>query len=95
MSSDNRKVHLYITGKVQGVFFRQTLKVVAKKNNSRGWVRNLEDGRVEAMIEGRNVDISHIIEWCNTGPANSRVEQVEIKDEKYIKDEFSDFNVLY
>ena len=47
-----KQIHLFIRGKVQGVFFRQAIKVIAKKNNITGWVRNLDDGRVEALLEG-------------------------------------------
>ena len=47
---ENQRVHIFISGKVQGVFFRQALKVIAKKNNVVGWVRNLIDKRVEAIL---------------------------------------------
>ena len=57
------RVHILVSGKVQGVFFRQALKVVAKKNNVLGWVRNLKDGRVEAILEGDNKSINSVIEW--------------------------------
>lgn len=88
------RVHLFIKGKVQGVFFRQALKVMAKKNNVNGWVRNLNDGRVEAVLEGEDVDVSTLVEWAHGGSANARVEDVEIKNEKY-KEEFTKFDVLY
>ncbi|MFM7795292.1 MAG: acylphosphatase [Candidatus Nitrosotenuis sp.] len=88
------RVHLFIKGKVQGVFFRQAMKVTAKKNNATGWVRNLKDGRVEAVIEGDDLDVSNIVEWCHGGPANARVEDVEIRNEKYTG-EFAKFEVLY
>ena len=55
-----QRVHLLVSGKVQGVFFRQALKVVAKKNNVLGWVRNLKDGRVEAILEGDNKSINSV-----------------------------------
>lgn len=90
----NLRVRLFIKGKVQGVFFRQALKVRAKKNNVNGWVRNLKDGRVEALLEGEDADVSTLIEWCHAGSANARVEDIEIKNEKY-KGEFSKFEVLY
>jgi len=90
----NLRVRLFIKGKVQGVFFRQALKVRAKKNNVNGWVRNLKDGRVEALLEGEDADVSTLIEWCHAGSANARVEDIEIKNEKY-KGEFSKFEVFY
>ena len=89
-----QRVRLFIKGKVQGVFFRQALKVTAKKNNVLGWVRNLKDGRVEALLEGEDENVSALVEWCHGGSANARVEDIEIKNENY-KGEFSKFDVLY
>ena len=89
-----QRVHLLVSGKVQGVFFRQALKVVAKKNNVLGLVRNLKDGRVEAILEGDNKSINSIIEWTHIGPANSRVDDIEVSNEEF-KNEFSTFDVLY
>ena len=89
-----QRVRLFVTGKVQGVFFRQTLKVIAKKNDIFGWVKNLKDGRVEAVLEGEGEKIDRLIEWAHGGSANARVEDVEIRNEKFIE-EFSKFDVLY
>ncbi|MGY5142892.1 MAG: acylphosphatase [Candidatus Nitrosopumilus sp. bin_32a] len=89
-----QRVRLYVTGKVQGVFFRQTLKVMAKKNDVFGWVKNLKDGRVEAVLEGDGEKIDRLIEWAHGGPANARVEDVAIHNEKFTE-EFSKFDVLY
>ncbi len=89
-----QRVRLFIKGNVQGVFFRQALKVMAKKNKVNGWVRNLSDGRVEAVLEGEDVDVSSLVEWAHAGSANARVEDIEIKNEKY-KEEFTKFEVLY
>jgi len=89
-----QRVHLLVSGKVQGVFFRQALKVVAKKNNVLGCVRNLQDGRVEAILEGDNKSINSVIEWTRIGPANSRVDDIEVSNEEF-KNEFSMFDVLY
>ena len=89
-----QRVRLFVRGKVQGVFFRQALKVMAIKNNVTGWVRNLEDGRVEALLDGNIDDVNAVIEWAHDGPANSRVDDIEIKDEVF-KDEFMTFEVLY
>ena len=89
-----QRIHLLVSGKVQGVFFRQALKVVAKKNNVLGWVRNLTDKRVEAILEGDNNSVNSIIEWARVGPANSRVDGVEVSNEEF-KNEFSTFEVAY
>ena len=90
----SKRVRIFVTGKVQGVFFRQTLKVMAKKNDIFGWVKNLEDGRVESILEGDEEKINRLVEWVHSGPANSRVEYVEVQNEKSIA-EFSKFDVLY
>ena len=89
-----QRVRLFVTGKVQGVFFRQTLKVMAKKNDVFGWVKNLKDGKVESVLEGEGEKINRLIEWVHGGPANARVEDVEIHNEKFTE-EFSKFDVLY
>ena len=90
----NQRIRIFVTGKVQGVFFRQALKVTAKKNDVFGWVRNLDDGRVEAVLEGDEERVSRLVEWAHGGPANARVTDVEIKNEKYTN-EFAKFEVLY
>ena len=90
----NQCVRIFVKGKVQGVFFRQALKVMAKKKNVSGWVKNLKDGRVEALFEGEDLDVSSIVEWCHAGSANARVEDIKIKNEKF-KGEFSKFEDLY
>ena len=89
-----QRVHILVSGNVQGVFFRQALKVVAKKNNVSGWVRNLKDRRVEAVFEGDSKSISSVIEWAHIGPANSRIDDIEVINEEF-KNEFSTFDVLY
>ncbi|MCV0411859.1 acylphosphatase [Nitrosarchaeum sp.] len=89
-----QRIRIFVKGKVQGVFFRQALKVMAKKNNVFGWVKNLKDGRVEAVLEGDEEKVNRLIEWSHGGPANARVEDVEIRNEKFIG-EFSKFDVLY
>ena len=89
-----QRVHILVSGKVQGVFFRQALKVIAKKNNIFGWVRNLTDKRVEATLEGYNKSVNLVIEWAKIGPANSHVDNIEINNEEF-KNEFSTFEVLY
>lgn len=90
----NRRVRIFISGKVQGVFFRQALKVMAIKTGVSGWVRNLDDGRVEAVLEGRKKDVDKLVEWSHGGPANARVLQVTICAEEF-SSEFSKFEVLY
>ena len=91
---EQQRVRLLVSGKVQGVFFSQALKVVAKKNNVSGWVRNLKDKRVEVVLEGDNKSINSVIAWARIGPANSRVDDIEVGNEEF-KNEFLTFDVLY
>ena len=91
---ENQRVHIFISGKVQGVFFRQALKVIAKKNNVSGWVRNLPDKRVEAILEGDSKSVNLVVEWAKIGPANSHVDDIQISNEEF-RNEFSTFEVLY
>ena len=88
------RVHLFIKGRVQGVFFRESTRIKAKQLEINGWVKNLNDGRVEAVFEGENEKIKKIIKWAEKGPIISRVDDVEIKEEEY-KDEFKNFEIRY
>lgn len=87
-------MHLYISGKVQGVYFRQGMKEAAEKNNVNGWVRNLPDKRVEAVLEGAESNVEAVIDWSRIGPPGGVVEDLQIKEEKH-KGEFSNFEILY
>jgi len=87
-------VHILIRGKVQGDFFRQALKVLAIKNNVYGWVRNLKDNHVEALLEGDSNAVNLIVEWAHHGPANARVYEIKFNNEEF-KNEFTTFEVLY
>ena len=87
-------VHILVTGKVQGVFFRQATKVIAIKNHVTGWVKNLESGQVEILLEGKDQNVNSIVEWCHNGPANSRVDEIKIKQQKF-SGQYSNFEVRY
>ena len=89
-----QRIRIIVTGKVQGVFFRQTLKAIARKNGVSGWVRNRKDGRVEAILEGDMSGVGRLVEWAHGGPANARVEDVEIRNEEYAS-KFAEFDVRY
>ena len=89
-----KRIHIFVTGRVQGVFFRQSTKVMAIKNNVKGWVQNLDDGRVEIVAQGETQDIDNLAHWCKTGPANSRVDEFELSEEN-VTDEFENFEVRY
>jgi acylphosphatase len=88
------RVHLFIDGLVQGVFFRSTTRSVAKKYGIKGWVKNLPDGRVEVVAEGEEENIQKLIEFCKRGPPGAIVMDVQIIWEEY-KGEFDDFEIVY
>lgn len=69
-------VHLLLSGKVQGVFFRGSSKNVAQKLNITGWIKNRNDQKVEAMISGEEKDVQAFINWCKFGPDRAQVEEV-------------------
>lgn len=75
------RAHVFVSGKVQGVFYRDTTKKEADKRGVRGWVRNLRDGRVEAVFEGDAARVADIVAWCRIGSPLSRPTFVERVDE--------------
>jgi len=89
----NVRVHVLVSGRVQGVFFRQNTKQQAQRLGVKGWVRNLPNGRVEAVFEGEESIVKAIVEYCRHGPSYARVENIEVNYENY-KDEFLDFDAL-
>ena len=70
--------HLRIHGRVQGVWFRESMRLEAERLNVTGWVRNTPDGAVEAVIQGPAGAVDALIEWVRSGPPLARVERVEI-----------------
>lgn len=77
-----KAVRLYISGNVQGVFYRQFVKENAEKLNIKGFVRNLEDSRVEVFLEGEFESMKKIIDLCKKGPKHSDIRDIEQKDER-------------
>lgn len=72
------RAHLLISGLVQGVYFRDSLRQLAQQRKVAGWVRNLADGRVEAVLEGEKVDVDHLVEWSKHGPPGAVVDDVAV-----------------
>jgi len=71
---------VYIKGVVQGVFFRKFLKDKAEELSLKGFVRNLKDGRVELVIEGKDEKVGEMIDICKKGPQHSKVENVNYEE---------------
>ena len=88
-----KRVHLFVKGRVQGVFFRSCTQDEAQKRMLTGWVRNLHDGRVEALFEGEEKDVQSMIAWCHRGPSHAVVTDVSVELEEYMG-EYSDFSVM-
>jgi acylphosphatase len=75
------RYRLLISGRVQGVFFRETCRRLAQQHVVSGWVRNLADGRVEAVFEGADDDVRRMVEWSRQGPRSAVVEDVSVQPE--------------
>lgn len=88
------KAHVIITGRVQGVYFRGNTRDEAKKYGVNGWVRNLPDGKVEAVFEGEKDAVDKAIEFVKHGPSYAKVTDLEVSWQDYT-DEFTDFRICY
>lgn len=98
-SSEGRKplkvrAHIFVSGRVQGVFFRQETQELAIRSKVTGWVRNTYDARVEAVFEGEKDDVDMLLEFCKKGSPSARVTKVEVSWENFVG-EFKDFRVRY
>ena len=76
------RVRVRVRGRVQGVFFRAEARARAESLGLAGWVRNLPDGRVEAVFEGEDDRVESMVEWCRRGPAGAGVEAVDVEREE-------------
>ena len=88
-----KSVRLYVEGTVQGIFFRSFIKENAERYDVKGFVRNLDDGRVEIFLEGKPEDVNKMIELAKSGPKHSQIKNVEMRDERF--QDFKTFKVLH
>ena len=88
-----KSVRLYINGTVQGVFYRLFVKDNAEKLNVKGFVRNLEDGRIEVFLEGDSELVNQMTELCKKGPKHSQIRDVQIKPERF--QDLKTFKILH
>jgi acylphosphatase len=90
----NSRAHVYVSGKVQGVFFRQNTKRQAQSYGVKGWVKNLDDGRVEAVFEGEEEAVKAMVEFCKKGPKVASVTDITVDWEPF-KEEYQNFTIAY
>ena len=83
---------IFISGTVQGIFFRQFIKEKADELGLKGFARNLDDGRVEVVVEGKDEKVNEMVEVCKKGPPQSDIKKVETEEIKH--QGFEDFKVL-
>ncbi len=87
-------VHVIISGRVQGVWFRSDTKQKAEQLGITGWVKNTIDGDVEAIFEGEEDIVKEMIDWCHRGPPSAQVEHVEVKNQDPTNG-FEGFSIKY
>ncbi|MFC4245447.1 acylphosphatase [Natribaculum luteum] len=75
------RAHVFVSGTVQGVYYRASTRDAAREAGVAGWVKNLADGRVEAVFEGPEDAVESMVEWCHEGSPAAEVEDVEVEDE--------------
>lgn len=76
----HKRIHAWITGRVQGVSYRAYTQKQARRLGLTGWVRNLSDGRVELVAEGPAAEVDALLAWCRKGPMFARVDHVEVRE---------------
>ena len=89
-----RRVHLCIHGLVQGVSFRACARDEAARLKVSGWIRNLDDGDVEALVEGEPEQVDQFVAWCHEGPTHAEVEVVKRLNDEPATGEFTSFEVV-
>lgn len=94
MNKLRANVHVVISGRVQGVWFRASTKQKAEQLGLTGWVRNTSKGNVEAIFEGEEDIVKEMIDWCHHGPPSAQVEHVKIKNQPPTNG-FGGFSIRY
>ncbi len=88
-SNPPRRIHAFVSGRVQGVFFRQSTQEEAARLGLTGWVRNLHDGRVELEAQGEADAVGDLLLWCNQGPEAAQVKSLNFEDMAPVEGESS------
>jgi len=89
-----KRLHIFVSGIVQGVFFRQNTLMKAREIGVYGWVKNLRDGRVEIVCEGDEESLKKMAAWCKKGPEGAYISGLDMQWEEF-KDEFKNFRIVY
>jgi acylphosphatase len=93
-SMQKSRVHLIVSGKVQGVWFRESTRLKAEELMIKGWVKNRPEGTVEIVAEGMEPDIKKFVEWCHEGPPRAIVRSLKETAQEF-KGEFDSFNIVF
>jgi acylphosphatase len=91
---EKARAHIFVSGLVQGVFFRENTRRRAESLGLKGFVKNLPDGRVEAVFEGEKEKVEKMVEWAKGGSKSARVDGIDARFQEY-KGEFQNFEVKY
>jgi len=89
----NVRAHIFVTGRVHGVFFRENTRERANSFGITGWIKNIDDDQVEAVLEGNREKVENIIQWAGKGPMLARVTKIDVRWEEY-KGEYNNFEVI-
>jgi len=92
--SEKIRAHIFVSGRVQGILFRDRTRKKAQRIGVQGWVKNLIDNRVEMILEGEKDKIQELIKWIEEEPFLVKVDNLEVKWEKY-QSEFHNFEIKY
>ncbi|HSW47486.1 MAG TPA: acylphosphatase [Candidatus Saccharimonadales bacterium] len=87
------QAHIFVSGHVQGVWYRQFVKKTSTKLGLTGWVRNLEDNRVEVVLQGKKETVKQMIKLCHDGPPLAEVKSVDVEWEES-EEKFKDFIII-
>ena len=87
-----KRIHIFVSGRVQGVFFRLFVRKHAKQLNIKGWVKNLSNGKVEIIADGEELNLNQLIILCKEGPRFAKVDYIEVQKENSTG-KFDDFKI--
>ncbi len=93
-NDQDARAHVFVSGRVQGVSFRWNTQHMAQRMELTGWVRNLWDGRVEAIFEGPEPTVRKAVSWCHQGQRPARVDDIDVSYEKPTGD-FKSFRITW